>query len=269
MVVGFAQGEYEPPDNYTVLEKDAHAWPEVYFPGIGWVEFEPTSSQPDLIRLPGDIKPTEQPFNITPDNAQQDNSGQSSHLGEDKGASSVSGAPPNPLLRLMLLFGLLVVIIIGVTVAYTTGLLNKIYQRTRQTLYKPLPIHLTDAYARLVITPPEWLNRWAYYASLTPIERSFSVVYRSLRWLGAKPSPAQTPAEAAAGLTAYLPEVAEETRALLREYHYALFSQQPNDLYIARHAGELIHRQALHAAYRQRLTEFRSAFLRLFSQKPK
>jgi hypothetical protein len=29
---------------------DAHAWPEVFFPGIGWVQFEPTASQPALVR---------------------------------------------------------------------------------------------------------------------------------------------------------------------------------------------------------------------------
>jgi hypothetical protein len=269
MVVGFAQGEYEPPDRYTILEKDAHAWPEVYFPGIGWVEFEPTTSQPELIRLSGDTKPTEQPLNGTPDNAQQDNTDQTSLPGEDTGAGSGSGAPPNSLLRLMLFFGLLVVIIVGVAVAYTTGLLEKIFQRMRQTLQKPLPILLTDTYARLDIAPPNWLSRWAHFASLTPIERSFSVVYQSLRWLGAKPSPAQTPAEAAAALTACLPEVADETRSLLREYHYALFSQEHNDLYIARHSGELIRRQALRTAIRQHLSAFRSAILKLFSQKPK
>jgi len=269
MVVGFAQGEYEPPDSYTVLEKDAHAWPEVYFPGFGWVEFEPTSSQPELIRLPGEIKPNEQPFNVTPDNGQQDNTGLPYLPGEDSGASSGSGATTNSLLRLMLLFGLLVVIIVGVAVAYTTGLLEKIVRRTRNTFHTPLPILLTDAYARLAITPPDWLDRWAHFASLEPIGRSFRVVYQSLRWLGARPSLAQTPAEAAAALTACLPEATEETRSLLREYHYALFSKEQYDLNIARHAGKLIRRQALRTAFRQRLIAFRSAILRLFFQKQK
>ena len=35
MVVGFAQGEFEQPNLYVVRERDAHAWPEVYFPGLG------------------------------------------------------------------------------------------------------------------------------------------------------------------------------------------------------------------------------------------
>jgi hypothetical protein len=29
-----------------VTQADAHSWPELYFPGIGWVPFEPTASRP-------------------------------------------------------------------------------------------------------------------------------------------------------------------------------------------------------------------------------
>jgi transglutaminase-like putative cysteine protease len=57
MAVGFSQGAgfSEKEDiieddrvarRFLVREKNAHAWPEVYFPGIGWVEFEPTESAP-------------------------------------------------------------------------------------------------------------------------------------------------------------------------------------------------------------------------------
>ena len=31
---------------YVVTEANAFAWPEVYFPGLGWVEFNPTPSEP-------------------------------------------------------------------------------------------------------------------------------------------------------------------------------------------------------------------------------
>jgi transglutaminase-like putative cysteine protease len=267
MVVGFAQGEFEPPDEYIILAKDAHAWPEVYFPGIGWVEFEPTSSQPVLTRRPGNTTPTEQPFNIAPDNAGQGS--QPPIPVEGTGAGSGSGALPNLLLRLMLFFGLLVVIMVGLVAAYATGLLDKIIWRTRWASRKPLPVLLTDTYVSLAITPPDWLRRWAYFAGLKPIERYFGVVYQSLRRLGAKPSPAQTPAEAAAALTARLPELAEETYSLLREYQYALYSQRHNNLIIARRAVGIIRRQALRTAFRQRMTAFRAAFLRMLSRKQK
>jgi len=265
MVVGFAQGEYEPPDKYTIREKDAHAWPEVYFPGIGWVEFEPTSSQPVLTRLTG-ASPTEQSLIPTPltgqDNALPPNPA------EKTAAGSGSGAPPNSLLRLILYFVLLVVIMVGVVAAYTSGLLDKIIWRTRKIVSRPLPILLTDACTSLAIPPPVWLGRWAYFTSLKPIERSFRVVFQSLHWLGAQTSPAQTPAEAAAALTAHLPGVAEEVRSLLREYERALYSQRHYDLNIARLEIKLIRRQALRTAFRQRVTDFCSAFLRMFSRKP-
>lgn len=51
MAVGFAQGEYvSEAEAFRVRESDAHAWPEVYFPRYGWVEFEPTVSQAPIQR---------------------------------------------------------------------------------------------------------------------------------------------------------------------------------------------------------------------------
>jgi transglutaminase-like putative cysteine protease len=51
LAVGYARGEFDSQlALYTVTAEDYHAWPEVFFPGYGWVEFEPTVSQPVLIR---------------------------------------------------------------------------------------------------------------------------------------------------------------------------------------------------------------------------
>lgn len=61
-VVGYTPGEMteasataDGSDRYQVLERNAHAWPEVYFPSYGWVQFEPTASEPQLVR------PTDRP----------------------------------------------------------------------------------------------------------------------------------------------------------------------------------------------------------------
>jgi hypothetical protein len=186
---------------------------------------------------------------------------------QETGAGSEAGAPPNSLVRLLLYFGLFVVILVGVVAAYSTGLLDKIFRHSPLVPRKPVPVLLTDAFASLAITPPNWLRRWAYLAGLNPIERSFSVVYQSLRRLGAKTSPAQTPAEAADALIEYLPEVADETRFLLQEYHHALFSQKNAHPNIARHAEKLIGRHTLRIVIRRWVTAFRTAFLRMVSRK--
>lgn len=55
MAAGFAEGTYSPNDgSYLVRENDAHTWVEVFFPGFGWVEFEPTADELPLNR-PGDV----------------------------------------------------------------------------------------------------------------------------------------------------------------------------------------------------------------------
>ena len=51
VAVGYAKGEFDfASRSYRVRERDAHSWVEVYFPNYGWIEFEPTSAQPQIAR---------------------------------------------------------------------------------------------------------------------------------------------------------------------------------------------------------------------------
>jgi transglutaminase-like putative cysteine protease len=66
IATGYAPGTYDVAmQKYVVRESAAHAWVEVYFPGYGWIEFEPTPSQAVITRDPGDGSssdvPTPQP----------------------------------------------------------------------------------------------------------------------------------------------------------------------------------------------------------------
>ncbi|MBI4445444.1 MAG: DUF3488 domain-containing protein [Acidobacteria bacterium] len=48
VVNGFRMGQYNDwSDYFIVRQSDAHSWAEGYFPGTGWVEFDPTPSAPD------------------------------------------------------------------------------------------------------------------------------------------------------------------------------------------------------------------------------
>jgi transglutaminase-like putative cysteine protease len=45
VAVGFTPGELGEDGRYYVQGMHAHAWPEIYFEGVGWVPFEPTPSR--------------------------------------------------------------------------------------------------------------------------------------------------------------------------------------------------------------------------------
>ncbi|MDQ6693100.1 MAG: DUF3488 and transglutaminase-like domain-containing protein, partial [Chloroflexota bacterium] len=72
MATGYAPGTLDPASQqYVVKESAAHAWPEVYFPGYGWIEFEPTPSQAVISREADQktepVQPTAEPTSlITP-----------------------------------------------------------------------------------------------------------------------------------------------------------------------------------------------------------
>lgn len=60
LAIGYASGFYDPyRAEYIVTEASAHAWPEIYFPGYGWIEFEPTSGLPPIGRA-GEIPTLEE-----------------------------------------------------------------------------------------------------------------------------------------------------------------------------------------------------------------
>jgi transglutaminase-like putative cysteine protease len=62
MAIGFIPGTREGSSN-IVRASDAHAWPELYFEGSGWLRFEPTASRsgPPAYSVPGLDSPTSGP----------------------------------------------------------------------------------------------------------------------------------------------------------------------------------------------------------------
>jgi transglutaminase-like putative cysteine protease len=56
MVVGFLPGQHDAEQHrYIIRDRDYHAWTEVYFPGYGWIKFDPTPSAPAIV--PGGSNP--------------------------------------------------------------------------------------------------------------------------------------------------------------------------------------------------------------------
>lgn len=88
VAVGFTVGEADPidPSLYLVRGKHAHAWPEVFLAGAGWVAFEPTPSR----GAPG-------AQNYTGVAENQDESGPPASSAEDAAAIVPDGAPDAPI----------------------------------------------------------------------------------------------------------------------------------------------------------------------------
>jgi transglutaminase-like putative cysteine protease len=68
-VSGYAEGAYDEESGlYFVTDRDAHTWVEVFFPDLGWIEFEPTSGESPLDRPEGtDGGASNQPVGVPTD----------------------------------------------------------------------------------------------------------------------------------------------------------------------------------------------------------
>jgi transglutaminase-like putative cysteine protease len=60
LVEGFTSGTFDPNlGKYVVKQINAHAWVEAYFPGYGWIGFEPTPSETPFLRPEVPLTPLE------------------------------------------------------------------------------------------------------------------------------------------------------------------------------------------------------------------
>ena len=59
VAVGFTPGRRAEDGSYAVTTDDAHAWPEAWFPGAGWVRFEPTPRSDGQTTVPDYARPAD------------------------------------------------------------------------------------------------------------------------------------------------------------------------------------------------------------------
>lgn len=69
VAVGFTPGDQRGDGIYEVTTSDAHAWPEVWFSGAGWVRFEPTPRSEQTTTPAYTLPPVEAPVTDTPTTA--------------------------------------------------------------------------------------------------------------------------------------------------------------------------------------------------------
>lgn len=114
VAVGYLRGEQQQPGFWVVRAHDAHAWPELYFDGIGWVRFEPTpavrTGSPPVYTL-GEQTATSVPDSLdTPvDEEADDERSQSDSLGDLAQPDGTASSAPSilPLAAVLAVLALL------------------------------------------------------------------------------------------------------------------------------------------------------------------
>jgi transglutaminase-like putative cysteine protease len=266
MVAGYAQGEYAGrsgvdqdndfyliPDDYTdeggiyhVRQRDAHTWPEVYFPGYGWVEFEPTASLTNIIRPRDDadslhLLDEDDPrswrgsrlddlLGVLPDDFFPDMS--------DPGAASFVDDPSSrsPFIWYFYpsVFGAVLIVLM-------------LWRNRERIDLNFIPIQLERGMKRAGIKPPKFIERWSYQASLSPLMKSYMEINKALRRLGKEPELNDTPAERGIKLANILPAAEGMVMSLVKEYHLSTYSKRSPNQAIAREAGKEIRKLSYQA----------------------
>ncbi len=224
--VGYAQGELDALNQiYEVRQRDAHSWPEVYFPGFGWIEFEPTVSQPQLLRPLG-LEAEDDAGSDTSSSNPADFPGQDERLQDLLGLSEggaldadLASNRPSPVVT-----GLLALLGAG-TLAFSIFA----WQRRPLRFRTPVPLVIEAGFSRLGMSPPRLLRNWAGLARLSPVAKAYNEINRSLTRLNSHPGSHATPGERADRLGQVLPRAAGAIAALAREYQTNTYSLNSAD----------------------------------------
>jgi transglutaminase-like putative cysteine protease len=237
-------------DVFYVAHRDAHAWPEVYFPNIGWVEFEPTVSQQPIIRPLGTISDRSDPIqpNLLDDTLQDRAQRRLDELSAQDGSDdslSIGGLSisPTPI------YVALAIILVASIVLFTWRVRIK-----RGS--PPIPVHLESSLQRVGIKSPKILIQWARNASLSPLSRAYLELNRALSRLGQPPEISHTPSERANDLVQVLPVTEKPVNSVIIPYQTSIYGNQSADSEDAERAGKEIRKLSFLAKLQRLIARF-------------
>lgn len=210
---GYAQGDpnLETPDadvaTYRVLQKDSHAWVEVFFPRYGWIEFEPTAAQPPIARNEDQQQnaatPTAQPPTPTPQT--QSEATPTPEPTDPVTQQPVAPPPPN-----------------------LAELIRDLAEQLSQSWLRYLliiPIVLGALWLAIRFVENVGL------ANLPAIDKAYAMLTRWANWLGIGKAREHTPFEQAAELSQRAPNAGQSIDTITQKYVARKYSPKPeNDI---------------------------------------
>lgn len=246
---GFARGSFDSNvDAFKVLNKDAHSWVEVYFPRYGWIEFEPTAAQPNIIRptSPDDVAGFSSPAlpaDTLPELEENFPGGMGDNIPIDDEA------------------------FVGGSFTFNVPFLGTQISVARSTVNGSVSVMGLAVVVGLVAGGLWWRRQ----NQIRPDEGVDSLYNRMVKfagWMGLAIRPWQTPYEHAAVLQRNLPTYQREIHSLTSEYVHYTFSpskngvkpndslQKSNQLYSSHTAWHRLRPIMLKAAVKKRLPKW-------------
>lgn len=201
---GYTRGEgLEDGKSFLVRERNAHAWVEVYFPRYGWIEFEPTASEPVIVRP--------QPRTGGEETSALDDTERLGPEEEDRSLLEDMGddypIPP-----------------------YTPT------ERGRQWAENIRRGGVIIVIGMVLVGLMAWMRWRRGELVLSAVERAYERMVAYAPWLGCPCPPHQTPYEHATVLSEALPTGREQVRLITELYVLEKFARRPGDSEIARRA---------------------------------
>ncbi len=236
LAIGYAEGETSASGKlFRVRAKDSHSWPEVYFVGYGWIEFEPTPIITELVAPSVESPAAAQPTLASDlefeqlafeDPRSMDLPSQSTILVEHKPTNTSA-----IIITVIASSGVVALIICGI-----------VYYRkvTRREKIHNFPRFMIYIYKSRNKRAPAWLMEWAWRIEQPVIERLFSVVPEAARLLRVRLKPSQTPAEKVEAIQGQLPEAREDASILLEEYQKTIYGDRSANIRTASGAAKRI-----------------------------
>ncbi len=225
--VGYAQGKYDIAEGtYEVHGEDSHAWPEVYFSGWGWVPFEPTVSQPEIVLPSGE----EVAVNGNPlvNEPATPNSGRFRDPMEMVEGEEETGEVFVPVKEQWPWW------VWAATIVGSLVFLELFWRLVVPWLHLDRFVGwLIEVLGKTGAPVSHRLERLRSWLAMTPIERAYLSLDRALSVLHQEVNPAETPLEKLKRFSLVFPEKAKQASTLVEEFQRHQFSPEPADIHRA------------------------------------